>query len=182
MNHAKQFDTIVLGAITEFLSEIQPVSQIAFSIHDLISPSITALQVKDCNRDEITAELCHRLMWHYKRHLSLVARYKLLTILFPVCRTFIDVVYYSLHECKACGNSGWWCRGCGGSYKIQAMKEAGLENAEEIRDFQFAGCEEALVPCFLCNRNGLRPNDEDGYDVDPDFWESFLEESSVGKN
>jgi hypothetical protein len=165
-----QFQTIVLDTINEFLSEFQTVPP-CISIDDLIAPSVTALRLVDCNRDDITAELCHTIMWHYKRHMNLTARYKLLTILFPVCRKFVDTVYYSLHKCKACGNSGWWCRGCGSSYKIDAMEEAGIENADEIRDYQFAGCDQPLIPCFLCNKNGQRPNDDEV--ADPDFWDTF---------
>ncbi len=173
MSFNKQFQKIVLDTITEFVSDFQTSPQVHFTIQDIISNSISALREDGCNCDEITAELCHTIMRHYKCHLSLVTRYKLLTILFPVCRKFVDTVYYSLHECKACGNSGWWCRGCGSYLKIDAMKEAGIQNANEIRDYQFAGCEEPLVPCFLCNKNGQRIHDDDGYEVDPDFWELF---------
>ncbi len=170
MTPIQQFESIVLGTITEFLTEFQTHPVHSYSIPDMISPVLSATQDAKCDRDSITAELCHTLMKYYKHYLSLVARYKLLTILFPVCRTFVDTVYYSVHECKACGNSGWWCRGCGGSFKLDAMEEAGIENADEIRDYQFAGCEEPMVPCFLCNKSGTKPNNEDGYEVDAEFW------------
>ncbi len=53
------------------------------------------------------------------------------------------------------------------------MEEAGISDAEEIRNYQFAGCDQPMVPCFLCNRDGQRENEDEGYAVDPDFWESY---------
>ncbi len=173
MSHSIRFREIVLGAITDFLSEFQTGSFETVCIQDIIGPSVIALHDAECNRDDITAELCHRFITYYKQQMSLTVRYKILTILFPVCRTFVDTVYYSLHDCKACGNSGWWCRGCGSSNKLDAMNDAGIQNADEIRNYQFAGCDEPLVPCFLCNKNGDRPNDDEGMDIDPNFWDTF---------
>lgn len=75
--------------------------------------------------------------------------------------------------CKACGDHGYWCRGCGGMIKINALMAAGYteEEANQIRNYQFAGCEEAYVPCYLCNRDGVHETDSGLW---ADFWKGFV--------
>ena len=57
-------------------------------------------------------------------------------------------------KCKACNDIKFWCRGCGGSIKKEAMKAAGIPDneIETIYKIQFGGCEKNHVPCYLCNR------------------------------
>jgi hypothetical protein len=172
MSHIQRFNDIVVTAITDFLPT--EVTQPSYNVQDVICPTVVSLEDVSVDRDDVAAELCHRLMWYYKSQMSLTVRYKLLTILFLICRKFVDSTYHSIHKCKACGNTGWWCRGCGSSYKIDAMEEAGISDADEIRNYQFAGCDQPMVPCFLCNRDGQRENEDEGYAVDPDFWATYV--------
>jgi len=74
--------------------------------------------------------------------------------------------------CTACGDHGFWCRGCGGMLKIDALLASGFteEEAEQIRNYQFAGCEEPYVPCYICNRSGSHETEEE---VWADFWKGF---------
>ena len=58
-------------------------------------------------------------------------------------------------SCLACGGlNGWWCRGCGGSNKIEGMIQSGIEEnlADSIYDEQFGCCSKPLVPCYVCNK------------------------------
>ena len=66
--------------------------------------------------------------------------------------------------------TGWWCRGCGGIGKIEALKEFGLNTtqAEEIYDIQFGSCSDLLIPCYICNRYTRKQFDETTCDAD--FW------------
>jgi hypothetical protein len=171
MSHVERFNDIVITAITDFLPN--EITKPSYNVQDVIHPIVVSLEDVSVDRDDVAAELCHSLMSYYKHGMSLTVRYKLLTILFTICRKFVDSTYYSIHECKACGNGGWWCRGCGSSYKIEAMEEAGISDAQEIRDYQFAGCDQPMVPCFLCNRDGKRENEDEEYAVDPDFWATY---------
>ena len=78
----------------------------------------------------------------------------------------------TLVPCEACGSEGWWCRGCGGSYKKDGMIRAGLTENEvdSIYQMQFAGCQNPLVPCYVCNRTGRKPYPPN-VSVVPKFWE-----------
>lgn len=79
--------------------------------------------------------------------------------------------------CKACGDCGYWCRGCGGMIKIDALMAAGYteEEANQIRNYQFAGCEEAYIPCYLCNRSGDHEVDHEADSgLWADFWKDFV--------
>ncbi len=62
-------------------------------------------------------------------------------------------------ECAACGDLRWWCRGCGGFYKREALKDQGYseELTETIIHYQFGCCSLPYFPCFLCNRDGTKP-------------------------
>jgi hypothetical protein len=75
--------------------------------------------------------------------------------------------------CTACGDLGYWCRGCGGMLKIDALLASGFteEEAEQIHKYQIAGCEEPYVPCYLCNRSGSHETEEE---VWTDFWKGFV--------
>ena len=75
--------------------------------------------------------------------------------------------------CKACGDNGYWCRGCGGMNKINSLMAAGYteEEANQIRDYQFAGCDEDFVPCYLCNRDGVHETDSGLLE---NFWKNFV--------
>jgi len=75
--------------------------------------------------------------------------------------------------CTACGDLGYWCRGCGGMLKIDALLASGFteEEAEQIHKYQFAGCDEPYVPCYLCNRSGSHETEEE---VWADFWKGFV--------
>ncbi len=76
--------------------------------------------------------------------------------------------------CTACGDLGYWCRGCGGMLKIDALLASGFteEEAEQIRNYQFAGCEEPYVPCYLCNRTGS--HETEGEEMLVGFWKGFV--------
>jgi hypothetical protein len=73
--------------------------------------------------------------------------------------------------CRACGDMGWWCRGCGGGDKIDGMIAVGITNdeADDIYHEQFAGCDKPFVPCYVCNRLGHRSPPE-GFAVRRKFW------------
>jgi hypothetical protein len=170
-----RFQAIVVDTITEFLSDedyIRP----HFNVREVLGVHMLAIQSDTVDKDEVAAEISHKVLWHYKPTLRIVTRYKLLTILFPICRKFVQASYNVYHTCKACGNTGWWCRGCGGYDKQQTMEDVGILNSHEVYKYQFAGCDQPLVPCFVCNREGDRYPDDDCLEIDPEFWETFLQE------
>lgn len=75
-------------------------------------------------------------------------------------------------DCDACGSQGWWCRGCGGPSKLEALQKKGIAEdvAQAIYTFQFGCCSER-VPCYVCNRDGLTVPGHKG--EDPTFWDTF---------
>jgi hypothetical protein len=75
--------------------------------------------------------------------------------------------------CDACDNGRFWCRGCGGCSKKEALLESKLftkRQVEKIYLYQSGGCDKQFVPCFLCNRNGQIPCREI---IDKGFWNTF---------
>lgn len=60
-------------------------------------------------------------------------------------------------HCESCGNTGWWCRGCGYQLKMTALQGSGLTESEAqgICDAQQGPCDE-FGPCYICNRDGKR--------------------------
>lgn len=78
----------------------------------------------------------------------------------------------SAQACAACGaGHGYWCRGCGGRDKLDALKEHGYTEqvAQRIYKAQFGSCTRHMVPCYLCNRDGSRPPKRDIKAL-PNFW------------
>jgi len=57
--------------------------------------------------------------------------------------------------------------------KIDALLASGFteEETEQIHKYQFAGCDEPYVPCYLCNRSGSHETEEE---VWADFWKGFV--------
>ena len=80
-----------------------------------------------------------------------------------------------MSNCGSCIDGGWWCRGCDGYYKKIALQKHGYDpcETEAIQDFQFAGCENSLAPCFICNRDGKSKCTMDGCSSIPMFWYNF---------
>lgn len=76
-------------------------------------------------------------------------------------------------DCSACGSQGWWCRGCGGAEKREALQKYGFseKTADAIYRRQF-GCCSLRVPCYVCNRDGLTVPGQEG--EDPTFWDAFV--------
>lgn len=74
--------------------------------------------------------------------------------------------------CKACKNTYWWCRGCHENDKRYALEQAGYdqEKIELIINYQNEDCSEDMIPCFLCNQNGLISLDEDDTGLNNNFW------------
>lgn len=77
-------------------------------------------------------------------------------------------------KCQACFDSGFWCRGCGGTNKKKALKNKGYGNiiVDLLYNTQFSSCGEETIPCFLCNLCDPHKKSKN-----PNFWfESFQNE------
>ena len=81
-----------------------------------------------------------------------------------------------MSEVKKCNcDNGWWCPGCGGFGKSVSLKAIGLsdDDINMVIDMQFAGCEEPLVHCYCCNRDGSR-NQKPEEECDVEFWKDVV--------
>lgn len=87
----------------------------------------------------------------------------------------------SSYSCIACEDSHWWCRGCDGSDKMEALQQKfPLDFCNEIYHYQFDSCDTPLIPCFLCNRDGSLPlNSNLSYDAE--FWREYLSDEPSRK-
>lgn len=80
--------------------------------------------------------------------------------------------------CEACNDHYWWCRGCSGYEKVEAMIAAKINpsEAQYIYKLQFGSCGLPMIPCYLCNYSGHQKHKSETRLV-PDFWTDMINDS-----